>query len=120
MCEDNDELTHRYLFTVRQSFGRDPAADTFYELRVPSGITSDQAKMMAVLHPGCWREEIGSDTLALHGMQMRIRFNTDMFPKVCLVRSTVPISADDFDLIIKCKQADGTLINFLNEAALKI
>ena len=112
-----DEVTqHRYLFTVRQQFGEEPRVDAFYELKVPAGVTGDQAKIMTKLDKRWCKEEIQKDTQALNGMQLRLRFNSDMFQHVCLVRTQHPITADDLDAIIQMKNTEGTLKEFLDES----
>lgn len=115
----SNESKHRYLFTVRQGFGLDPCVDTFYELQVPTGITGDQAMVMSKLNPSFCKEEIAADTQALNGMQLRLRFNQDMFQRVCLVRTCTPISAELLDDIVANKHRDGRLVSFLEESAIK-
>jgi len=114
--EHTEADEHRYLFTVRQRFNEVPAVDSFYELTVPSGITSEQAQIMKKLKEDFIRKEISSDTTALQGMQMRLRFNSDMYPNVCLVRTVSPITADDLDRIIEMRHSDGELMPFLKES----
>ena len=121
MTDDiEDESTqHRYLFTVRQTFGGVPNVDAFYELKMPSGITGDQARVMTKLNKSWCKKEIQNDTQSLSGMQLRLRFNSDMFQHVCLVRTYSPISADDMDHIIVMKHKENELMEFLEESAIK-
>jgi len=114
----NEDEEHRYLFTVRQQFGETPKVDSFYELKVPSGITGDQAAVMRKLNEGWCKTEINEDTQSLNGMQMRLRFNSDMYPKVCLVRTTCEINAEELDGIIAMKAGENKLIDFLDESAI--
>ena len=109
---------HRYLFTVRQQFGEVPAVDTFYKLTVPQGITTEHAKVMTKLNDTWCKKEIASDTQALNGMQLRLRFNADMFPKVCLVRVPGEISLEVLESILQEKHERGTLMDFLDESAI--
>ena len=113
------ENEHRYLFTVRQQFGETPAVDSFYELQVPAGITGDQAKIMTKLNEKWCRDEIVEDTKALQGMSLRLRFNSDMYPKVCLVRTQCEITSENLDCIIQSKHDRGSLMEFLDESAVK-
>lgn len=109
---------HRYLFTVRQGFGEKPSVDAFYELKVPAGITVDQAAIMTKLNNKWCREEINEDTSTLNSMQLRLRFNTDMYQKVCLVRTRSEITAEDLDSILEMKVHENTLMKFLDESAI--
>lgn len=120
MSETEITEEYRYLFTVRQQFGEEPNVDSFYELKVPAGITGDQAKVMTKLHPDWCKSEISEDTQTLRGMELRLRFNSDMYQRVCLVYTSSPIDADDLDNIIKSKHREGSLKTFLDEAALKL
>jgi hypothetical protein len=121
MDSDFDETyEHRYLFTVRQTFGEEPHVDCFYKLRAPAGLTEEQAQIMKKLHKTWMQDEINEDTSSLSGMELRLRFNQDMYQWVCLVRTTCEITAEDLDLIIKQRQRDGKLKEFLDESALKI
>ncbi len=108
----------RYLFTVRQRFGEDPIIDTFYELQVPAGLTSDQAAIMTKLNSKFCKQEMSEDTQALNGMQMRLRFNADMFPKVCLVRTEISITAEELEAIVQMKNKENELISFLEKSAI--
>jgi len=110
VTDETDE--HRYLFTVRQRFNEVPVVDTFYELRVPSGLTGDQAKIMKKLKEDFIKEEIAEDTSALHGMQMRLRFNS--------VRTVSPITAEDLDEIVAMKHSTKELMDFLNESTIVV
>lgn len=116
--ENNEYDEHRYLFTVRQQFGKPPKVDSFYQLRVPSGITGDHAAVMKKLNKDWCQSEISEDTQSLNGMQMRLRFNSDMYQKVCLVRTHCEITAEDLDNIIAMKNGEGILIDFLDESAI--
>lgn len=111
---------YRYLFIVRQEFNEVPAVDSFYELQVPAGLTSDHAKVMTKLNEGFCKNEISQDTSALNGMQLRLRFNQDMFQKVCMVRTATPIDADDLQSVINIKFKRGLLANFLKDSSLKM
>jgi hypothetical protein len=109
----------RYLFTVRQQFGEPPRVDSFYELSMPAGITGEQAQVMTKLNKKWCKDEIAEDTQALHGMQLRLRFNSDMFQHVCLVRTHCEITCDELDNIITMKNVENKLIDFLDESAIK-
>lgn len=117
MTAESEE--HRYLFTVRQQFGETPKVDSFYELRVPSGITGDQAAIMKKLNKTWCQKEIAEDTSSLSGMQLRLRFNSDMYPKVCLVRTVCEIDVETLDSIVQMKNFEGKLMDFLDESAIK-
>jgi len=110
--------THRYIFLVRQQFGKDPALDSFYKLVSPSGMTGDEIKMMTILKEDWEKESLKADTSAFSGMDLRLRFNSDMFQKVCMVKSTVDLSYDDIDMYIKSKHITGELMEFLEESAI--
>lgn len=114
-----EETEYRYLFTVRQEFGDEPSVDAFYEMQVPAGITGDHAKVMRRLKENWCDDEIRNDVRSLEGMRMRLRFNSDMYQHVCLVRTTSPITADDLDGIVKAKHTLGELKEFLDESAVK-
>jgi len=113
----SEEDEHRYLFTVRQQFGETPAVDAFYELTVPPGITGDQAQVMTKLNEEWCKKEMKDDTSALSGMKIRLRFNSDMYQHVCLVRTQCEITAEDLDNIIQMKNVEGKLMEFLDESA---
>jgi len=115
---ENDE--HRYIFTVRQRFNEVPVCDSFYELQVPVGLTGDQAKIFKKLNENFCKEEISADTTALSGMKMRLRFNQDMFQHVCLVRTKMPITAEDMDVIIMAKHQEKELGEFLDESSINV
>ena len=114
----DEEIEYRYAFLVRQQFAKEPAVDAFYEVQLPDGYTGSEADMMATLKPGWHEEEIRSDSQALFGMEMRARYNSDMYQSVCLVRCPVPLTADDLDAIIKDKHRNGTLLDFLAKSAI--
>lgn len=107
---------HRYLFTVRQEFGKTPRVDCFYELTMPSGITSDQAEVMTILKEDWCQEEMANDTHVYRMMQMRLRFNSDCFQSVCMVRSTIPLTDEMLNEHIKVKHNEGELEKFLKAA----
>ncbi len=112
---------HRYIFLVRHRpfDNEEPRIDSFYELKMPAGITNSQMKMLSKLDERIYKEELAEDTSTYNQFDLRIRFNADMYPHVCLVRTTSPITADDLELIIKMKYRDGTLNDFLAESAIK-
>lgn len=114
---DEDDGKHRYLFTVRQAFGQEPRLDTFYELTVPVGLTGDQALLMTKLDGRFCQKEISADTQALQGMGLRLRFNSDAYPDVCLVRTHCEITDEELESILLDKHRNGTLIEFLDDAA---
>ena len=113
----NKEL-HRYLFTVRQRFDQDPVVDCFYKLVSPSGLSTDEMRMMTTLKPGWEAESLKADTSALSGMQMRLRFNSDMYQKVCLIRTESEFTADDLSNYLLMKFKDKELTAFLDDAAI--
>jgi hypothetical protein len=108
----------RYLFTVRQSFNKDPKIDGFYQITSPSGMSGEEMQMMTVLSPNWKKGQISADTLALKCMTLRLRFNSDMFQKVCMVRATAEIALEDLESYIAMKYNDGDLDKFLNESAI--
>jgi hypothetical protein len=108
----------RYLFTVRQRFGETPVVDSFYRVRIPSGLTGEQAKTMIALKEDYLKEERSEDVNALNGMQLRLRFNQDMFQKVCMVSVNGEIDAEALDIIVAMKHKEGTLAKFLKDASL--
>ena len=112
-------MEHRYLFTVRQRFGKTPVVDAFYKVQVPSGLTGDQAKLMTVLDDRFCKAEMAQDTSALNGMQTRLRFNPDMFQDVCLVRTKSEIDAETLESIIEMKHEENSLLDFLTESAVR-
>jgi hypothetical protein len=113
-----DEIEqHRYLYTVRQRFNEKPRVDTFYELQVPSGLTGEQAKIMTKLDESWCKDEISSDVQALNHMGLRLRFNSDAYPKVCMVRTHAEITAEELESILVCKFNEGELAAFLDESA---
>ena len=109
---------HRYLFTVRQRFGEVPVVDTFYEITVPSGISGEQAKVMNTLSDGnFYKDEIKEDSSVMRGMTMRLRFNSDMYPHICLIRSdNYELTAEMLDDVVANKHETGTLMKFLKES----
>lgn len=113
---DNEE--HRYLFTVRQRFDESPIVDAFYELTVPPGVTTAHAEVMVKLNENWCAVEMKADTAALNGMQLRLRFNSDMYNNVCMVRTQSEITAETLNDIIAMKSADGALMEFLNDSAI--
>lgn len=109
----------RYLFTVRQRFGEEPEVDTFYKVQIPEGLSGSEADMLATLKPGWCEKEITNDANAVRGMELRLRFNSDMFQSVCMVNTTFELDVDDLDMVIKQKHRDGELKEFLAKSALK-
>ena len=109
---------HRYIFTVRQRFGEVPVVDSFYEVTVPADVTSDQAKIMNTLSDGDFcKQEIKEDSAAMRGMTMRLRFNSDMYPRVCLIRSDdYELTAEMLDEVVANKHERGVLMDFLKES----
>ena len=91
--------------------------DCFYKLVSPSGMSGDEMKMMTVLNPGWESQTIKEDTSALQGMTLRLRFNSDMFQKVCLVRTECELDIDELGMIINSKYKTKELEQFLNEAS---
>ncbi len=112
-----EQETHRYLFTVRQRFNSDPVVDSFYKLVSPSGMTSDEMKVMTTLKPGWEVKSLSADTTAMQGMSLRLRFNSDMFQKILLVRSESELDAETLTHYVSMKFRDGTLDEFLEESA---
>ena len=116
MVQKLNEEQHRFIFTVRQRFNSDPNVDCFYKLVSPSGMGSDEIKMMTVLKPGWESDTLKADTHAMSGMSLRLRFNGDLYPNVCLVRSSADLSAKDLEHYIVMKYKDGELDKFLLES----
>ena len=110
--EDIDEL-HRYLFIVRLRYGEDPKVDSFYKLVSPSGLTGDQMKVMTTLKPDWEKESLKSDSTTLRSMDLRLRFNQDMYQHVLMVRSQVEMTAEDLEMYLIMKHKDGELIETL-------
>lgn len=110
------EIEYRYLFLVRQPFGKSPQVDSFYQLTVPPGLTGEQAQIMTVLNPDFCQKELSQDGNAIKGMSLRLRFNTDIYQKICLVKTTRPIDAETLDAIIVNHHREGTLMEFLKGA----
>ena len=109
---------HRYLFTVRQRFNSDPVIDCFHKLVSPSGMNADEFKMMGMLKPGWEAESLKTDSSALSGMSLRLRFNGDLYQKVLLVRSESEMSAEDLEAYVVMKFKDGDLDKFLKESTI--
>jgi len=110
--EDIDEL-YRYLFIVRLRFGEDPIVDSFYKLVSPSGLTGDQMKIMTILKPDWEKESLKSDASTLRSMDLRLRFNQDMYQRVLMVRSEVELTAEDLEMYLIMKHKDGKLLETL-------
>jgi len=106
---------HRYLFLVRQEFGQEATLDSFYKLVTPSGMTNDQMRMWSTLDPDWNKDNIKADTDVYRNLDFRLRANNDMYNGVCLVRSAVDISADEFELILQYKEKDE-LLEFLDSS----
>ena len=51
-------------------------------------------------------------------MTLRLRFNQDMYQRVCLVRTESPLRLDDLDALIQAKHREGELKEFLDEAGI--
>lgn len=117
---DEEAYEYRYVFLVRQQFNKEPSMDSFYQLTVPPGLSGDQARIMVKLNPDFCRNEIRQDNEAMKGMSMRMRFNTDMFQNICMVKTTSPISATELDSYVKMKCRDGELDEFLNESKIAV
>jgi len=109
---------HRYIFTVRQRFGEVPVVDTWYEVTVPAGISGDDAKIMNTLSDGnFYKKEIKQDSDAMRGMGIRLRMNSDMYPKICLIRSDdYELTAEMLDDVVANKHQTGDLMKFLKDA----
>jgi len=114
---------HKYLYTVRQSFGEAPHLDCFYKMQVPKGITSSHiAEMNALMQTEdnkfpFLEEEIRSDSHTYNNMKLRIQFNGDMFQRICLVKSDSEIDADTFESLLTMYHNDNTLVSYLNKSA---
>ena len=120
-CEEIEEQVemHRYLYTVRQRFGQAPELDTFYEVTIPDGVTGEQAKIMNTLSDGKFcTKEIETDNNAMRGISMRLRFNSDMYQSICLVKSECELDAETLEMVIAAKHIEGTLMKFLDDSAI--
>lgn len=114
-----DDYPNRYLFTVRQQFGEEPNVDTFYKVKIPPGLSGSEADMLQTLKPGWYEKEINEDSRTIQGMELRLRYNSDMYQRVCMVTCEAEIDADMLDTIIKQKHRDGILKEFLDKSAIK-
>lgn len=108
----------RYAFTVSQDFGQEPALDTFMELKTPDGLSKDHVDIMTGLHRSWMKDEIDHDLRGIYGMEMRLRFNSNMYQRVCIVKTNVPISRDELNRVILARHRIGKLKEFLDEAAI--
>ena len=111
-----DDEQHRYLFTVRQRFNKEPIIDCFYKLVTEDGLTNDQMKMWKTLDGDFQKKEIKEDTDAFSGMSLRLRFNSDMYQDVCLVRTYDEITAEVLESIIQDKYRTKDLETFLEKS----
>ena len=109
---------HRYMFTVRQQFGQVPELDAFYEVKSPDGITAEEADTWRTLNPEWCKDEIHEDSQTYRNLGMRLRFNSDMWQKVCLVRTEMELDRDTLDAVIKSKHELGELEKFLKESSI--
>lgn len=109
-------MEQRYIFLVRQTFGDEPQVDAFYQVQSTDygEMTPDQVKIMETL--GAKYEIAKSDRRAITGMQMRYRFNQDMFQGICMVRTDGELSRDVLNVFIKGKHATGELKDWLEES----
>ena len=108
----------RYAFLVRQQFAKEPHIDAFYKLKIPD-MSWGQIKAWNKLSGDAYANEIKQDVDSIRGMEMRYRYNSDMFQGVCLVRLEGDLTVDDLDTIIKMKFRDGELTEFLEEAKVR-
>jgi len=109
---------NRYVFTVRQRFGEDAQVDCFYKIQTECGLDADMIKVMQALQPEWEKEAITEDTNAITGMRMRLRFNGDMFAKVCLVKTESELTAEELNMLLTSYQHANTLMPFLEESAI--
>ncbi len=118
---DNDEETfdHRYIFLVRQNFDVPPHVDSYYKLKTPDGINSDQFQFIKKIKDGFLEQEIQSDGEKLRLFTLRMRFNQDIYQHICLVKSSVPLTIEELNNIIESKYNDNTLDEFLKNASIR-
>ncbi len=109
-------MVNRYLFLIRQKFGGDPYVDSFFKVRTPDGLNSEQMKVMTKLKEDFCSDELKADSAAYQGMELRLRFNTDFYQHICLIRSEVEITAEDLDMIVTERHRIGKLTEFLDES----
>ena len=105
---------HRYLFLVRQGFNETPHVDSFYKLTTPN-MTVNELKMWSALGTS-YDETMRADSHVFTGMELRLRFNTDMYQHICIVRSEVEINVEELDLVLELKQKENKLNEFLENA----
>lgn len=108
----------RYMFTVRQPFGQEPCLDGFYEVQSPEGMTNSEVEMWRTIVPGWKDEEIKQDSQTYHHLGLRLRFNSDMFQNVCLVKSDIALDREMLEAVVVSKYIDGTLMDFLKKSAI--
>ena len=104
------------MFTVRQRFGAEPILDCFYKVQTPDGMTPDQMKMWSILDPRWEKKNMKADTDAFRGMDLRLRFNSDMFQGVCMVRTEEKLTDTDLEMVIQGKHNTNELMEWLKEA----
>jgi len=106
---------NRYAFTLRQQFGEEPIVDSFYKLTVPD-MDFSQLRVWNTLNPDFATKEMHKDSQTLHGMGLRLRFNSDMYPKICMVRYDGDLEADDLEMIVRQKHRENELKEWLKDA----
>ena len=111
-------MSHSYVFLVRQRFGNKAHIDSFIEYPA-EGIDNNRLAAFKALskkgnkHPKVIEaERIAS---SLHGMELRMRSNTDIYPHLCKVNTEVALLADELNAYIQSLDLEQ-LTKFLNKA----
>lgn len=109
----------KYIFTVRQRFGEKPQLDTFYKIELPDVFLDPEFIAGGEeLIPSHIIKQMREVKANLRVIELRLRFNIDMFPHVCLVSvKDMELSRDMFDAYITNMSTDE-LMCFLEESKL--
>jgi len=107
---------YRYLFLVRQDFGKGPEVDAFYKMKGPV-CTSSELMTMQTLKDDWMADEIREDSRSYNGMELRARMDGGCFGSVLKVTSEEEIERDILDSVLKMKFNDGTLEEWLRSAS---
>jgi hypothetical protein len=118
MSVENEDKLFRYLFTVRQhALESEVTLDTFFPLTFP--VQFMDADIMAAqeeLLGNPLKEEMKEVGAYFQTTSMRLRFNGDMYPRICMVKSEVEIDREGLEAILQLHYDRGTIKQFLKDA----
>ena len=113
----------QYLFTVRRnSFEREVHTDSLLECPFDTALYDpDILRAQEELLGNPLKEELKEVGRYIHTTRLRLRFNNDIYPHVCLLRvedDEFELDFETLDAILQSKEDRGVLDDFLKEATI--